>query len=193
VGLKKKTKILRVDPIRRTIAAMTVLIGKDAIPVLKKLCRVARVGWHEIMEIEGTKLTVAGGLDQGEDSPAWRVQGCEANAGIGILFGQAGGGMTDCPVTREWLDSRIIWLDGEDLTERNTRADDAIALMAEDLRDVMRSAMPTPSGAMWLALDKSAHFQALINLGLTAEEFQGQRLTALGVVVHDKLTESTDA
>lgn len=187
MGLKQQVTVLRVDPDRRTIAPMRILVGKDAIPAFKKLCRSKRIGWHELMEVDEVKLSVASGLDVPEEQRMWRIRGAEENAGIGILFGQAGAGMTDCPVKKEWLEKRIIWLEGEDVAGRAARADEIIAIMDEDLRAVMRSAVPTPSGAMWLAVDEREHFPALLNLQLTGEKEGGQRLTPLGVAVHDRL------
>lgn len=193
MGLKKQVTVLRVDPDRRTIAPMRILVGKDAIPTIKKLCRAKRVGWHELLEVDDVKLTSAGGLDVPEEHRMWRIRGGEDNAGISILFGQAGAGMTDCPVKKDWLEKRIQWLEGEDVAGRDARADEVIAIMDEDLRAVMRTAAPTPSGAMWLAIDKREHLPALINLQLTGEKEGGQRLTPLGIAVHDKLTAEAPA
>lgn len=192
--LKGEITILRVNPENRAIATMSIRIGKDARPKVRKLCRAREVGDREIMRVDDMLLIVAGGLDVEEEMKGWRLKGGEDTAGISILYGRGpNGGMFDCPVDAKWLRDRIVWLDGEDIEGRDERAAAIIQTMNDEIRAAMEAAMPAPDGTMWLPVDHSDLFPAIAALGLTTESSAGQRLTPVGISVHDILTWKDEA
>lgn len=114
---KKLIKIIRIDPARRTIAAITMRAGKSpavGTQEAKRIIGQKLVGFRELVAMEPTKLMVAGRLDVTESMPGWRIPGTEDTAGVSFLFGKGeGGGMTDVPVNLDWLRKRIIWMTSE--------------------------------------------------------------------------------
>ncbi len=129
--------LIRIDPAAHSVVLMKVRIGRNATREVARMLRapaIDRIGWRVLVEIEDkprmkpapdplnarrmimvpdgpTPLVAAGVLDLPDETPAWRLRGCESHAGIGLLFGQGGGGgMVDVPVDIEWVNKRILWL-----------------------------------------------------------------------------------
>jgi len=187
--VKKDIVILRVDPTKDSIAPVRIRIGKNAVPEIRRICRAKKVGWREIMDIDGTVLVVAAGLEVDEAMRGWRILGGEDTAGIGILFGRgAAGGMIDCPVDSAWLRSRVKWLEGEDVESLQERADTMLPMLADDIRAALAAALPNlGDGTMWLLADHADLFGAALTLGITSPSTGGQRLTPIGVRLHEML------
>jgi hypothetical protein len=188
--MKKKHDIviLRVDPIRKTVASMKIRIGSNATNQVRRLCNANKVGWRELLPVDGVVLTVAGALEVDESMKGWRLRGGEDTAGIGVLFGHGPNhGMVDCPVTAEWIRSRISWLDGEDVAGRTERARELLASLNPGIRTALLAAVPAPDGDMWVPVDHQAEFDAMITLGLSTLGSRGQKLTSLGIAVCDLL------
>jgi hypothetical protein len=187
-----KLRVLRINPVTRVIAPMLIDVGHNAVPLIKRLVRAKEIGWREVMPIGPDILVVAGGLEMPEETPGWRLVGGEDTSGIGLLFGRGlGGAMWHVPVDKAWAESRIRWLDGEDVRGTRARAEETLPLLADELRSAIAAAVPSLSdGALWLTQDDKAAWEACLALGLTTPSTGGQRLSPLGSAVHDLIAAS---
>jgi hypothetical protein len=188
--VKNKLTMLRIDPGTKTIATIQVRIGKNATAEVRRLCRAKKVGWREVISVGDAVLTVAGGVELDEATPGWRLPGGEDSAGICIVFGKGAhsGGMADCPVSADWLRERIIWVAGEDLVQLKERAEAMLPSLPPEIRNLMAAAMPNPGdGSMWLPVSHEALFEPVLALGLSTPSSGGQRLSPVGVEIHNML------
>lgn len=186
--MQRQISLLRINPDRRTVAQMRARVSFDATHFLRRVCRANRIGSHELLEVNDKMLVVVAGLDVDESMRGWKLRFGEDTGGTGVLFGRGpDGGMVDCPVDAKWVLERITWLEGEDVVGRVLRAQGIIETLNEDLRRVLRRALPAIDGAMWLPVDEKEHFEPLITLGLATLASRGQKLTSTGILVHDNL------
>lgn len=191
ITMKNTCRIIRVDPVNRTIVEMVPRFGKNASPKLQAIARAKRLGSRDLHDVRGTTLVVAGALDVEEDMKGWRLRGGEDTAGIGVLFGRIandGAGMVDVPVSAKWIRERIQWLDGEDLGDRTARAEEMLPSLNDEVRAAISQAFVMPGGEMWLPIEHKAIVgEAMMTLGLATDRSEGQMLTKLGETVHDML------
>lgn len=115
--MKHDLILIRVEPVTRTIVPMRLRIGRDATRKMRQMLGAKsneQIGWRQLLDVENVPLIAAGLLDREDGVPTWRLQGAsEDHSGIGMLFGRGpGGGMVDAPVSREWVERRIVWGDG---------------------------------------------------------------------------------
>lgn len=190
-NIKAKIRVLRIDPVKKTVAALMLNVGtKNANPELRRICRAREIGWREIMTVEGKVLCAAAPLEVDPSVGAWRFRGGDDTAGISILFTRGpGNGMVDCVQPIDWVRDRIEWIEGEDFAGLEARAVEILSVMNDGLVDAVLSALPDPStGAMWIPLDYKHEFEALAALGICTQSSEGQRLTPVGVQIHDALS-----
>lgn len=208
----KSIVVLRIDPNKRTIAAMSLRAGKNLTPDLLRILRVRHIVSRKILDhpskrqlvpnprshLQGQPamidkgpigIMVVAGRDVDESDNGWRIRGGEDTAGISIVYGGVGDAeiMADSPVNAEWLRERIQWIEGEDIASVNERAQEMLPGINAEIREALTEAFPMPSaGGMWISADaKTAVGQAMQTLGLTTEFSAGQRLTPLGESIHD--------
>lgn len=186
----KSVRIIRVDPYRRTIAAIQLRAVRDATPHIRRILRTNNIGSREILKVEDQPLMVVGGLDVDEAMQGWRLRGTDDTAGISIITGRDvnKGLVIDAPVTVQWVKDRIQWLDGEDVGARDERAAEILPSLNADVRLALTEAVPTPDGDMWLtAAHRDIVGDAMQTLGLGTDRSRGQMLTKLGEAVSDLL------
>lgn len=207
----KAITVLRIDPNKRTIAALNLRAGGNLTPDLLRILRARHIVSRKLMDhptqrrlvrnrhahIPGQPamidqgpvgIMVVAGRDVEETDRGWRIRGGEDTAGISIVYGGGTDGeiMMDSPVKVAWLLERIQWLEGEDISSVKERADEMLPGINPEIRDALTEAFMLPSGGMWISADaKTAVGQAMQTLGLTTEMSDGQKLTQLGVAVHD--------
>lgn len=189
-NIKAKIRVLRIDPVNKTIAAMMLKVGtKNANPELRRICRAREIGWREIMTVEGQVLCSAAALEVEPSVGAWRFRGSDDTAGISILFTRGpGNGMMDCLQTVDWVRDRIEWVAGEDFAGLQERAVEILTMMNDGLVNAVMAAIPDPStGAMWIPIEFKHEFAALAALGICTQSSEGQRLSPVGVQIHDAL------
>jgi len=186
--VKRDLAIIRVDPVKRTIVKLVIPAKKNLSRDMQRICRSKRMGYRELLEIEGKTLVVAAGIEVDEAMKGWRLQGGEDTAGIGVLYGALGAAthMVDVPVNVAWVEKRLSWLEGEDVSQREERATEVMAMLSDELCDVVRRAMPTPEGDMWLLIRDAAHFDGLKAIGVTTP-LSPQKLTPVGITIFDRL------
>jgi hypothetical protein len=188
----RPVKILRIDPMRRTIAAMTLKPANDATPQVRRILRANIVAAREIMTVDFVPLMAICAADVDEAVAMWRLRGTEDNAGVGILVGRnpINGKLVDVPATSAWARDRIQWLEGEDVGSREERASELLPALNDDIRRAITAAIVTPNGDLWISADDKALVgEAMQTLGLGTERSGGQMLTRLGETIHDKLVE----
>jgi hypothetical protein len=184
----KSVRILRVDPNRRTVATMFLRAVKDATPQLRKLVRANDIGSREIMQIDGKPLMCIAGLAVDESMKGWRMRGGDDTGGVAVLTGRNEANvLIDVPISREWILSRLEWMDGEDVGERSDRADELIPALNDDIRAALDEAIVLPDGIWISAAHKAIVGEAMVTLGLGTDRSGGQLLTPLGEDVFDKL------
>lgn len=191
--MKNKLTLLRIDPTQKAIAAIHVRIGKNATHEVKRLVRAKMVGSRELLQVHATVLVVAGGVGIDEAVDGWRLPGGEDTSGISILFGKGPltGGMADCPVSADWLRERIQWVPGEDIVGLKERAESMLPSLPAEIRNVMLAAMPNPAdGSMWLPVSHEALFEPVLALGMGTPSTKGQKLSPVGVEIHNMLMEA---
>lgn len=189
-NIKGDIRVVRVDPSRKTFAAMTIRIGKNANPLLRKICRAKEIGWREIMTVNDVVICAAAGLEVEPDVGAWRFKGGDDTAGVSVLFTRGpGNGMLDFRESLDWVKQRIEWIAGEDFAGLQQRALEIMAIMNEGLVDAVLAAIPDPmNGAMWVPLDHKHEFEALQATGIGTQSSGGQRLSPVGIEIHSLLT-----
>ena len=189
----KAVRILRVDPVRRTVAAMVLKAKRDCTPQVRQIIRSPRHAARQILIVPnaGTLHCIAG-LDVDESMQGWRLRGADDTGGVGILTGRDGsdGLLIDVPVTRDWVLERIQWLDGEDVDSRQARAEEMIPSLATDMRVALAAAVVTPNGIWLSAAHRAVVGDAMQTLGLGTERSAGQQLTPLGEAVFDLLAKA---
>lgn len=186
----KSVRILRVDPYRRTVAALMLKGVRDATPHIRRMIRTNNIGSREIMKIDDKPMMVIGGLEVDEAMKGWRLPGTDDTAGISIITGRdaEAGLVIDCPVNVQWVLDRIQWLEGEDVGERDERAAEMIPSLNDEIRQALHVAVPSNDGKMWLtAAHREIVGEAMQTLGLGTERSRGQMLTPLGEAVFDLL------
>jgi hypothetical protein len=190
----RPVKIIRIDPIRRAIAAMVLRPANEATPQLRRLIGRKGMDTRQILTVDEKPLMVICALNVDEAVPMWKFPGTDDNAGASILTGRdvESGRLIDVPVTTAWVRDRIQWLDGEAPGQRDERARDIIPALDDDLRAVLKAANVLPGG-IWISdSDREQFGEALIALTLGTERSGGQMLTGLGEAVFDMLPEATD-
>lgn len=189
-NIKAEIRVVRVDPSRKTIAAMMIRIGKNANPLLRKICRAEEIGWREIMTVNGAVICAAAALEVEPAIGAWRFKGSDDTAGVSVLFTRGpGNGMLDFNESLDWVRARVEWIPGEDFAGLQQRALEIMGLMNDGLVDAVLAAIPDPmNGAMWIPLDHKAEFEALQAIGIGTQSSGGQRLSPVGVEIHSLLT-----
>jgi hypothetical protein len=191
--VKNKLTLLRIDPALKTITAVKVRIGKNATAEVRRLVRCKDIGSRELLQVEESVLTVAGGVELDEAVDGWRLPGGEDTSGISLLFGKGPltGGMIDCPVSAEWLRERIQWVAGEDIVGLKERAESMLPSLPPEIRNVVAAAMPNPAdGSMWLPISHAALFEPVLALGMGTPSSKGQKLSPVGVEIHNMLMEA---
>lgn len=107
--------VIRIDPVKRAVARLMLHAPRSPAMVLRNVKRLARakvVQAREIVAMDPVPLMLAAGMDIDETMPGWAMPGLDDTAGIGILFGRGpGGGMTDVPVSIDWVRKRVRWVD----------------------------------------------------------------------------------
>ena len=106
--------LIRIEPVTRTVVPMKLRIGRDATRKMRQMLGAKpndQIGWHQLLDVENVPLIAAGVLGRDDDVPTWRLRGAsDDHSGIGMLFGRGpGGGMVDVPVSRDWVERRIVW------------------------------------------------------------------------------------
>lgn len=191
-NIKKPVRMMRIDPLKRTVAAITVRIGKNASPELRRVCRCKSLGWREVTSVGDHVIAVVAPDQVEPEVGAWRLRGGDDTAGISLLFARGPGqGMTDLPneIDAQWVLDRIEWIDGEDFAGLQARAVEILTLMNDGLVNAVLAAFPNPAdGSMWIPVDHKAEFEALMTLGICTQSSGGQRLTPVGVQIHDALS-----
>jgi hypothetical protein len=83
----------------------------------------------------------------------------------------------------------MVWLCLDHLAAcPEARAVEILSVMNDGLVDAVLAALPDPStGAMWIPLDYKHEFEALAALGICTQSSEGQRLTPVGIQIHDAL------
>lgn len=187
--MNQNINIIRINPEKQSVAAMSMRCGKNAVPEIRRIVRAKEIGWRELIEVNGVVLVTSGGVNLGEDVPGWRILGGEDTAGISILFGKGpGGAMTHVPVDRAWVEKRVRWVAGEDVKGTRERAEATLPLLSEEVRAAVRRSVPMlPTGDLWLAEEDKPIWQIALALGLTTPSTAGQRLSPMGVLVHDMI------
>lgn len=186
----RPVKVIRIDPVRRAVAALTLKPAKEATPQLLRIMRAKTINSRRLMSTDAGDLIVVSALDIDESVPMWRFPGTEDTAGIGVLTGinPENRRLVHAPVSVEWVRERIQWIEGEKPGEREERARELLPMLNDEVRAAVSSAFPTAAGDMWISADHKARVgQPLVTLGLGTERSEGQMLTALGVAVHDIL------
>lgn len=205
--------LIRVDPTKRTVVALRKSIGSNPAGVqrvIQNLIFPARnadtfptIDARILLQIElphdvgifqrPVPLVVSGRAVTGEDEQAWRIKGCENTTGIGLLFGQGpNGGMVDCPVSKAWVEERIVWVDGEDEDQIVERArlllpsidiPMQVALLAAEDAGPFHDADTT----MLLPVAAAPLYHLAMEKGLTDEVSGGRCLTKVGAAVAELL------
>lgn len=190
-NIKRDIRVLRVDPLNRTVAAIAIRIGKNANPLLRRICRAKEIGWREVTTVNDQVIAVVAAVEVDPAVGAWRLRGGDDTAGISVMFARGpGNGMLDFPETAQWALDRIEWIEGEDFAGLQARAVEILTTMNQGLIDAVDAAMPNPAdGSMWIPIDHKAEFEALQALGICTQSSGGQRLTPVGIQIHDALNE----
>jgi hypothetical protein len=199
--MNKSIVIIRLDPLHQTITKLRKEFGRNAMPAVRQVLRAKtsdKIGWHRLIDIDEkrlfkpdgsdggpTSLVAAGFLNVQREQRRWQFRGCDDHAGVGFLFGQGiGGGMVDCPVDLEWVNSRIQWLEGESHAELELRAGDTFDLMPPEIVSALANVVISGE-EYWIRADHEHLKDAFIRLDIASEATGGRRLTKMGKRVHE--------
>lgn len=105
--------VIRIDPAKRTIATLSLdEKAKNFVKPIQRMAKAKQLGHRQLCEMGGTPLMVATNAAAEEGQPGFRFYGVNSvTAGIGVLFGRGQAGLVSCPVTKAWVEQRIIWTD----------------------------------------------------------------------------------
>jgi hypothetical protein len=113
---KLNYRIWRIDPHRRAIAPLLLDAKKKDFGLeIQRMIRADVLGHIILGDINGVSLAVAGDASAEKGQPGFQLTGFgEPTSGIGVLFGSINGGLTEAPITREWLDLHLVWTDADE-------------------------------------------------------------------------------
>lgn len=122
---KLNYRIWRLDPHRQAIAPLLLDAKmKDFSLEIQRITRAAVVGHIILGDINGVKLAVAADATADKGQPGFQLTGFgEPTSGIGVLFGSINGGLTEAPITREWLAEHLVWTSPEETDAEEANAE----------------------------------------------------------------------
>lgn len=183
------TTVIRIDPVKKTIAKLKFKAGRS---IRRELARSLRIPLrdlvhHHLLNVptattNGVEreipMIVVAARGQEEDVPGWRLRGAEDTAGIGILCGGTGDMLVPVPVDEAWVRKRLVWIDPKSLDDVATGMWPSVP---EDVRGALSRSREMADLYFLNADDVEAMREPMMALGFTETHGHLPILTQLGV------------